>query len=396
MRVSLTDEMSTEHDHRLLFICLSATGRLHGRHMTGTSRKTVMARQSRRFTCLAGLVVCAAVLSAQDRQRSGAAPGMTITGRVLDPDGRPVPNTFVTALDTSPVPGRTFSFVDARLRAMTNERGEYRLGGLYAGEFYLIALPHNPRADAKGTRKRTGFGNTFYPGVSTFAEAKSVRVRPGVSPTADITLLRAPIHTISGVVIGSNGQPVAGGRLGVAHGDGFFGLDTRALRIGADGTFHATGLQPGTYFLQFRESQWPPPRGVIPKVSQAKVTIIDADVAGVRVVPLQMVRGTGRLVVDAADLSAFDVGTVRVGAFPDPVDGNPGPQRVGRAKADLTFEFQTWPLPARIRVVIDSPGWVVKAVRHNGADITDQPIDFVQGKEVTGLEVVITSGPVRR
>lgn len=379
-----------------LLICLSAIGLSRSQRMSGTSRKTLMARQARRLACLAGLAVCAAaVLSAQARRGSGAAPGMAITGRVLAPDGRPVPNTFVTALHNSPVPGRTFSFVSAQLRAMTNELGEYRLDGLYAGEFFLIALPHNAPADAKGPPKRTGFGNTFYPGVASFAEAKSVRVRPGVSSNADITLLPAPIRTISGVVIGSNGQPVPGGRLGVAHGDGFFGLNTRALRVDAHGRFQATGLQPGTYFLQFRESQWPPPRGVIPKVSQAKVTITDADVKGIRVVPLQMVRGTGRLVVDAADLAALDIGTVRVSAFPDPVDGNPGPQRAGPTKADLTFEFETWPLPARIRVVIDSPGWVVKAVRHNGADITDKPIDFVQGKEVTGLEVVITRGRVR-
>ncbi len=109
-----------------------------------------------------------------------------------------------------------------------------------------------------------------------------------------------------------------------------------------------------------------------------------------------MVRGTGRLVVDAADRAALDVRTVRVSAFPDPVDGNPGPQRVEPTKEDLTFAFETWPQPARIRVVIDAPWWVVKTVRHNGADITDKPIDFVQGKDVTGLEVFITRGPVRR
>ena len=352
--------------------------------------------RARCCTLAAVLALCAGVvLSAQARQRGGAPPGMTITGRVLAPDGRPVPNTFVTALQGTNVRGRTFTFVSAQLRAMTNARGEYRLDGLYAGEFFLVALPHNPPLDEKGNPARSGFGNTFYPGVASFAEAKSVRVDPGITPTADITLLPAPIRTVSGAVIGSSGQPVPGARLLVTHGDGFFGLDTRALLSGADGTFRAPGLQPGTYFFQFRESQWPPPRGVIPKLSQAKVTITDADVTGVRVVPLQMVRGTGRIVVDAADRAALDVRTVRVSAFPDPVDGNPGPQRVEPTNDDLTFAFQTWPQPARIRVVIDSPGWIVKAIRHGGADITDKPIAFVQGQEVTGLEVVITRVPVR-
>lgn len=219
---------------------------------------------------------------------------------------------------------------------------------------------------------------------------------PGNTPTADIVLLPAPIRSISGVVIGSNGQPVAGGVLGMTHGDGLFGLDTRVLRVREDGTFRGDALQPGTYFLQFRESRWPPPGGVIPKISQAKVIITRDDVTDVRVVPLQMVRGSGRLVIDGADRAALDVRRVRVSAFPDPADGNPGPQRAGSVNADLTFEFATWPLPARIRVTIDVPGWAVKAVRHHGIDVTDRPIDFVQGKNVTELEVVIARVPIRR
>ena len=95
---------------------------------------TAVRARPRRY--LVGLAVCAAaVLSAEGGQRSGPGPGMAITGRVLDTAGRPVKNVFVTALHNRPVSGRTFSFVNARLRAMTNDRGEYRLGGLYAGEF---------------------------------------------------------------------------------------------------------------------------------------------------------------------------------------------------------------------------------------------------------------------
>jgi hypothetical protein len=279
---------------------------------------------------------------------------------------------------------------------MTNERGEYLLERLNAGEYFMVALPHNAYADANGAPRRTGFGNTFYPGVASFTEAKAVSVRPGIPATADITLLPALIQTIAGAVIGSNGQPATGGTLALTHGDGLFGLDGRRVLIGADGTFRAPGLQPGTYFLQFREGQWPPPRGVIPVVSQAKVTIIDADVTGVRVVPLTMVRASGRLIMGGADRAALDVRRVSIGATPDPFDGNPGPQRPGSPREDLTFEFQTWPIPGRVRVIIEEPGWVVKAIRRNGVDITNKPIDFVQGQEITGLEVVIARGSLGR
>ena len=44
-------------------------------------------------------------------------------------------------------------------------------------------------------------------------------------------------------------------------------------------------------------------------------------------------------------------------------------------------------MPGKVRASIDCPGRIVKAVRLNGTDITDKVIDFVQGKELTGLEV---------
>jgi hypothetical protein len=342
-------------------------------------------------------LICGGGLPAMQRsQGRGAAPEMAITGRVVDPSGKPVADTFVTALQKGGVSGRPFDFVSARLGSLTNEKGEFHLEGLYAGEFYVIALPHNPPVDASGHPTRSGFGNTFYPGVRAFSDAKTVIVRPGLPGTADIALLPAGLSMTSGVVIGSSGAPVSGGTLLIARGDGLFGLDSRAVRISPRGTFGVAGLQPGTYFLVFRESQWPPPRGTIPKVSQAKVVISGADVPNMRVAPLTMVRATGRLVVDPAERALLDPSSVRVGPLPTPFDGNPGPSRYGTVGSDLTFEFGAWPIPARIRVMIESPGWLIKAVRHNGVDITDKTIDFVQGKEITGLEVVLTRGPTRR
>jgi hypothetical protein len=189
----------------------------------------------------------------------------------------------------------------------------------------------------------------------------------------------APEMAITGRVVDPSGKPACDPK--------------RPAR--ADANSPRVEVQPGTYFLQFRESQWPP-RGTIPKVSQAKVVISGADVPNMRVAPLTMVRATGRLVVDPAERALLDPSSVRVGPLPTPFDGNPGPSRYGTVGSDLTFEFGAWPIPARIRVMIESPGWLIKAVRHNGVDITDKTIDFVQGKEITGLEVVLTRGPTRR
>ena len=329
-------------------------------------------------------------------QRGGAGAGRgranpslpAIAGRVVDPSGRPVQDAFVTALRPEPPSApRPFSFVSAQLRAMTGQDGAFRLEGLPQGQFYVVVLPRNPRPDDPSKVNRSGFGNTFYPSASDLAGAKLVPSSIGAEQSIVVTLTEARVSTISGSVINAAGQPVHGGVLGLAHGDGLFGLDSRGFGIWPDGSFRIGGIQPGTYFLQYRESAWPPPPGTIPLVSGAKVIVRDQDVRDVRVTPIAMVRATGRLVIDAATRSRVDPSTVRVGASPISFDGNPGPQRPGTVQSDWTFEFRTWPGPGRLRVMVESGEWAVTAVRRNGVDMTNTAIDFVQGDEVSGLEV---------
>ncbi len=298
-----------------------------------------------------------------------------------------MPNTFVTALRPEPSIGRPFSFVSARLHTLTNERGEFRLDGLNLGEFYVVALPHNSPLDAFHQLNRSGYANTFYPNAPSPAEAKLVQVTASGPAVANITLRPAALRTISGVVITAAGQPATGGTVGLSHGDGLFGLDGRGVVIGSDGRFVAPALPPGTYFLLFDEGPWPPPRGTIPKVSRARVTLAGTDVPGVRVLPLEMVHASGHVVISSIDRASLDPSTIHLSALPYPPDGNPGPQQGGDLKADLSFEFRTWPGPGRIRVSISSPSWVVKAIRLNGAEVMDKTVNFVQGQEMSGLEV---------
>lgn len=318
-----------------------------------------------------------------------------IVGRVVDSAGGPVPEVFVTALRPQPTGSRPFSFVSARLGSLTDARGEFRLDGLPLGPVYLVALPHNPALQSANQRNRSGYGRTFYPSATDVKDAKTVTVTIPGPAQVEIRLVPARLSVVSGTIIGAKGQPVARGSLGIAHGDGLFGLDSRAVPVRADGTFIAPALPPGTYHLQFRESAWPPARGEVPLVSGAKVIVAGEDVTGVRVMPILMVRATGRLLLVPATKSALSPAAVRVSASPVDFDGNPGPQQPGTVNADLTFEFRTWPSTGRIRVQLP-PGWSVKAIRLNGSDVTDRPIDFVEGRVVSGLEIELTHrGSVR-
>jgi hypothetical protein len=191
-----------------------------------------------------------------------------------------------------------------------------------------------------------------------------------------------------------NGRPVSGGALFLAHGDGLFGLDGRGVQIRSTGAFVTPALFPGTYFLRFHDGISPTNPESLFQVSGAKVVVAGADVANVRVMPISMVKATGRLVVSEADRPALQVSTMTVGATPIDFDGDPGPQRPGVPNEDLSFEFRTWPSVGTVRVSPESE-WIIKSVHISGVGVPDQRITFHQGKDISNLEVEIVRLPAR-
>jgi hypothetical protein len=311
-----------------------------------------------------------------------------IVGRIVDASGKPVAGTFVTAL--WPNADRKYGFepVSGRRRAEADERGEFVLDNLVAGEYYVIAVPRNAAVDSAGRPNLSGFGNTFYPSAARVSEATLVRVTPMGRVTANITLVPARLSTVSGQVVASSGGPVRGGPLVVARGDGLFGMFTGTTTIASNGVFVISGLQPGTYYFHYREGQWPPPRGAVPMISGATVTVAGDNVTNLRVSPIPMVRGAGRVTVTPTS-TGLDLATVTVGGSPVDFNGNPGPQLPGAIQSNLTFEFKTWPSVGRVRVDGLPRGWRIDRVTLNRVDITDAPIEFIAGKDVTGIEIAL-------
>jgi len=338
------------------------------------------------MTALIPLAAAPLLLGAQGR----AAPAQTpnaIVGKVTNAAGQPMPDVGVSVVVRDAKDGR-FHAAMANLVVRTDEKGEYRIDNAKLGECFVVAFPQNERLAPDGKPNRTGYGVTYHPSAKTAAEAAPVTVNVRGPVTADIRLLPAPLAIVSGTVFDHDGRPAGGQRLLIAHGDNLFGVDARAVTLRPDGTFALAGVYPGTYFFQLREGQWPPPRDVdTPLISGAKVIVDGTDVIGVKVMPIHMVRASGRLVVDAAARAAFDPSGVSIRATPADFEGNPGPERPGTVKDDLTFEFRTWPGPHFVRATVPSPSWTVKAIRYNGADVTNSPIDFKEGDAVTGLEI---------
>jgi hypothetical protein len=311
-----------------------------------------------------------------------------VTGTVTTPDGKPVAGAVVTLVERGQSLGQTrFHIASALAHVATDEHGVYRLENAPFGDYYVAAIPHNATLTSDRRINRSGYRITYYPSAKTAADAMPVTVNMRAPAVADIRLLAATLSVVSGTVIGQSGQPVHEGTLHIAHGDNLFGIDSMAMRIRADGAFVLPALPPGTYFLQFRESAWPPTRGEIPLISDEKVVVDGQDIAGVRVAPIHMVSATGRVVVAEAGRAAFQPSQFEIAGMPANWDGNPGPQQGGVVKDDLTFQFKVWPRPHAVRVLIYQDGWRVKRVLRDGVDITDKPIDFKEGHDVTGIVI---------
>jgi Carboxypeptidase regulatory-like domain len=116
--------------------------------------------------------------------------GGTITGRVLDPAGRPAAMAIVWAARPSYQDGR-ISMINAK-QTTTDDRGEYRLFWLEPGEYFVLAEKNLTSGPAR----------SYYPGDNDGRSAIRVRVEEATeSGKIDFSLSASPAtRSISGVV----------------------------------------------------------------------------------------------------------------------------------------------------------------------------------------------------
>ena len=190
-----------------------------------------------------------------------AAAGL-IAGKIVDADGDPMSGLMVQAMPKgqgdSPFGGILANYVVGITgilpgTGMTNDLGEYRLAGLRAGQYLLIARPRGnvapPPAPANKAHpgERLLYASTYFPGVLDEKQASVLQVVSGGTATADFTLLAHHAYRVRGIVSGLGG------------GEGsFITLISNTGRpqqqpLGEGGEFEFPSLEPGTYFAQVDE-----------------------------------------------------------------------------------------------------------------------------------------------
>ena len=176
------------------------------------------------------------------------ARGGVVSGRLLDPAGRPLANMMVEVLKLNSRDRRT---------AITNDRGEFRFAGLAPERYVVAASPLNrPNAGVRDTYVRT-----YYPGATESNRAVPVTVALGSeAPGLDFTIQTSVVVSVRGKVIldvpdvrfpyTASLQPTL-----LLHSFDPDPLNTQATRSvpqavdRSNGQFEIRGVRPGRYEL---------------------------------------------------------------------------------------------------------------------------------------------------
>lgn len=218
--------------------------------------------------------------------------GSVITGALRYTDGRPASGINVQLTSSETVSGERRQGLDIR-GATTDDRGIYRVFGLPAGDYVVVARPGQvlsaltgggdtrqvspeeiqwaqqaiasapgaaatPLGAAPPPGRAVAFAPVYYPGTADASNAAVVSVGVGEERSGiDFTVAPVPTATVSGQVIGLDGAPASGSSVAIAPVGGSSDVVSAIVgRLGGrpsvDGSFSMTGVTPGRYRLMAR------------------------------------------------------------------------------------------------------------------------------------------------
>jgi hypothetical protein len=265
----------------------------------------------------------------------------------------------------------------------TDDLGHYRLYGLLPGEYVVLATGLRADSSAGDAERLPDLLSTYYPGATEYGAAQRVRVSEGRETAGiDFRLAHGRTYSIAGVVSDSQGRPLvaAEGNLVPRMSMSFAGPINHFL-TNDRGEFVLASVQPGEYILAVRERA----AAVTmrdPEVTTVRVDVTAADVDGLMIATRPAVRISGRIEFEPERPKTLP-SLMRV--FAEGFDTNAfvWPAQPGVVRPDLSFTMTGLMSECVLRIVV--PGWFVKSVKLNGADISDVRRQFAVGDHVSIL-----------
>lgn len=325
-----------------------------------------------------------------------------ITGRVLDEANEPISGVRVMAMRSAFFEGQRKLVPALAPFAVTDDAGQYRLLGLTPGTYYVEAETRETwTVTEQGLERVMGYARTYFPGTTGVADARRVPVGVGEEMSnIDFSLIPGRAASVAGMVLDSQGRPLAGRQVQVVQdfrGPGGMRMVNlqQGAAIGGDGTFTVRNLPPGDYKLQVQNTT--DVGGVsVQEAAAEPITIDGVNIDNITLVTSVGWSVNGRIVTDAGDAPPIPSSRVRVLVRSLSEEGTPvGPPNglnatSGRPREDWTFSIQALHGPARLR--LDAPDdWALKAILQDGVDVTDRVFDLRGGEALDTIQVVVTN-----
>jgi protocatechuate 3,4-dioxygenase beta subunit len=346
------------------------------------------------------------------------ARGGVISGTILDQFGQPLAGATVRALKN----GYEVTTGQRRLSPVgvstsPDERGGYRLYGLAPGDYYVsvtnatssssdgrnlhltsevdvqdaLKTPSQPITvpNVAVLQATVGFGQVFYPGVTSVPQATPITVKAGEERTGvDFSVAYTSVTHVSGTVTSPTGEPIAALVVLTDAASRLAGAYSPAhVTTGPDGRFTLSDIAPGSYVMNAMDT--------LPQASPEHFgTFSDLDVppdglTGLTIALQDTLTVSGQLKYEGASPGP-SFSSLNVQLFRDDVG-------VGirccppTTAADGRFTVSALS-PGRYRVVINLPGppmlWRLRSATILGQEALDGAVDVRQN--VTDAVITIT------
>jgi hypothetical protein len=317
-------------------------------------------------------------------------PQGALSGKVVDEDGDPVGDAMVSASRYSFASGhRTLAPVDT---GQVNDRGEFRLGKLPPGRYYLsaevlaIAAMANPAPPApKDGGPETGYVATYFPRTIDVSDAEPIEVKPGGDlPGFVIHMQKSRVVRVKGTLLGADGKPLKQAQVMLMSG-----ARPGSMRMASvndpEGKFEIANVPPGTYMAMTMQLFGGGTSGA-PAVTMQTLTVPSENITDVKLGTVPEATLSGKVTVAGDGKVAFKGLSVMLEGegegFIMPATGRVDESGSFTLKKVATTKYQ-------VSVMNVPAGTYLKSVQWNGREKLGEAIDFSNG--VSG-DLLVTLG----